>query len=208
MDNQTKSQRLNPQSAAHKKVILQRLNKIMDLYMEGKTEPEIVALAQLEFNITTTNVRKYIRQCNNWLIKQANVGFNTNYTRYIGQLDYVYRMAIEKNDPRTAMAVLKQKAEVQGVIEIAKRKSIKELEDSLKTPELDITPALNDLISGDYNLEQSDKDFKQASAGLKQENGRLTNEHLNDSLNIMVEAAVRSDYDGDNQAEDELTLDF
>ncbi len=95
--------------------ILERLEKIHDFVITGKSYNDIKNTISSEYNISVRQVERYIKTYYDLRAYELKQQLPYIITESIIKLDYLYSKALEDNDYKLAFNILKEKNHIQGI---------------------------------------------------------------------------------------------
>src|SRR5271166_6603092 len=99
-----------------KATVLQRVEEVLKTRLQGAALWEIREYAvEKAWNVSDTQLRRYIQQSDELLQAEAEADRAKLYRRHIAQRRHLLARALETGDLRTALAVVKDEAELEGL---------------------------------------------------------------------------------------------
>ena len=98
-----------------KRVVEERVNRVITLMSQGATNREIRAFVMREWDLSHPQAQRYLRKANEAIIEECNQDRHLFASRLIHGLQHIQREAIEVGDLKAANAAIAQLAKIARI---------------------------------------------------------------------------------------------
>ncbi len=100
---------------ATKAILLTRLKDVAAYLIEGRSREFIVQYGSENWEIGERQADNYIKQARDLIAKEVVNDVKYDFAKALKRFEYLYNQSILKNDIKTAMAINKEIANLQGL---------------------------------------------------------------------------------------------
>lgn len=127
---------------ATKTEVLQRIEAVLLIRLDGAQHHDVMQYAaEKGWNLSYRQISNYIRRADLLLVERQDRKRRRIIARHLAQRDTLYARAVNAADYRTALAVLADKAKLQGLYEESKPPESGPVGGVVKLPTKDAPPA-------------------------------------------------------------------